>query len=109
MHTTTDNRCLAWETSTDDVRVVLMARVWKAIVENNIGIEPEHYSLEICDEHCKNIIAKLDVQLVQREALEGIDLDQQTKYAHAEIERQLVIITKESVDEWERENFTTTD
>jgi len=66
----------AWETTTDDVENVL----------RNNGIEDHEMNEEKIEEL---IDFRLDHDGIEKEALRGEDMDEQTTFAYAEIKRQL--------------------
>lgn len=70
---------LAFQISEEDVENVLRSN-WEAVSNTN-GKSFEDMSIEL--------LARLDLDLVEQAALMGDDIDQQTDYAHDEITRQL--------------------
>ena len=76
------NMSNAWETTIDDIANVL---------ERNgvdIDYDMEEWKLEeICD-------FQIDHIAVEKAALHGLDLEEQTKYAYREIENQLGLIKR---------------
>lgn len=65
-----------------------MSMEWKTTIEDLIIVLDKHGVL-YTDDSLVEIDGRLDMELIEAAALEGLDIDTQTRYAHEEIEKQL--------------------
>lgn len=71
---------LAFELTVEDVRAVLLSKPWLRMKEGGA----------VTEEKLEELFDSLDVCAVERAALRGVDLDDQTTFAHVEIATQLI-------------------
>ena len=65
-----------------------MSMAWETTIEDLIIVLDKHGVL-YTDDSLVEIDGRLDMELIEAAALEGLDIDTQTRYAHEEIEKQL--------------------